>query len=132
MKKTFWADFLRLWREKNFFAPFPEALARKKLFEPIVSYNGAEKTFWADCLVQWHEKNFLGRLLEALARKKLFELIVSYNGRKKTFWADCLVQWPEKTFLAIVSYNDPRRMRRDTTPPLQFLVLRFSLITHYG
>ena len=43
MKKTFSAHFLRLSREKNFFGPLSQTIARKKLFRPIVSDNEAPR-----------------------------------------------------------------------------------------
>ena len=67
-------------------------IARKKLFQPIVSYNHEKKTFSAHCIVQSREKNFSSPLYRTITRKKLFRLIVSYNRLKKTFSAHCIVQ----------------------------------------
>ena len=39
MKKTFSAHCLKKSHEKNFFSPLPQEIARKKLFQPIVSDN---------------------------------------------------------------------------------------------
>ncbi|PNE27853.1 hypothetical protein BHU09_10500 [Tannerella sp. oral taxon 808] len=67
MKKTFWAHCLRQSREKNFFGPLSQTIARKKLFRLIVSDNRMEKTFSADFLRISLEKNFFVRFLQDFA-----------------------------------------------------------------
>ena len=72
--------------------PLYRTITRKKLFQPIVSYNHEKKTFSAHCIVQSREKNFFSPLYRTITRKKLFRPIVPYNHMKKTFSAHCIVQ----------------------------------------